>query len=297
MKRTLLISLFSVAFGFATGWFFKSATHDFALIEQNISTVTKQNPQAVPEEIAGDLTPPPRPRNSGNPKPGSELASRFNEVEQPRSINELDNARWLRLSEVLGLNSDQVKTLEALIEETRPIIDAGQSMDTAYADAAVKLEEKVLGALTPEQQEEFKKLQARDRENRIESTALKSYETQLGNLDLTADQRNKVMDALREDAELQVSSIPDSTRLLLADSFLPIGDERLTEDGFRLLGQLNASAGTQTPDINTLATIQRKRIASEMNRFESILTPGQLARYRIALQESLSILEKISPQR
>jgi len=296
MKRTLLTSAILVAFGFAAGWFFKSATQDLATIEQTIHSVAKRTPPAASQDSPPDSTPPPLAGNSGNRSPGMEPVPGSDGAEPPRSSSELDNARWLRLGEVLGLDAGQTKALEALIAESRPDMGNGQNLDTAYAKAGVKLEEKMLAALTPEQREEFKKLQLRDRENRVESKALQSYEAHLGNLDLTANQREQAMDALRQDAEQQVSSIADSTRLLLADSFLPIGDERLTEDGFRLLGQLKSSPGTQPFDIEALAAIKREEIASKMNRFEGILTPGQLARYRIALEESLANLAKIAPR-
>lgn len=292
MKRKLISSLVFLAIGFTGGWLFKSASTKLDPISntvpsrENRPTVPPRTNIPLPNEISTEekFTIPSSPV----------LPESSAKIELSESVEAIDHAKWLRLNEVLSLNSEQAKRIGAIIAEAKPTLDSETSVDAAYADAGTKLQEAIIVSLTEDQKEAFKELQARDKENRIESKIRESFQSELSNLDLTPEQRTQATAALRDAAEAQVSEVSDSTRLLLAGSFLPIGKERLTEDGVRMLNQLKPSPDSPLITIENIAARHVAEIEEKKSRMEGILTPGQLGIYQAKLEESLANLKSIT---
>jgi hypothetical protein len=135
-------------------------------------------------------------------------------------------------------------------------------------------------------------LQRRTADNRIELNAQKTYSQELGELDLSPEQRAQALDLLRRQAEQLSADIPPGTRLLLTGSFLPIGDVNFSEDAIRLLRQLSPQdSGDVTLD--KLAVMRRAESEEQARLFEGVLTPAQLELYRSGLSQTPDILDQL----
>lgn len=296
MKKPILIStVLALLLGFSLGWLLRPASHT------EIIDVTS-NDASAPRDTASDnpslSRPHPKPKPSipsSNPEPlPPQLSSN---TKPPESLQKAEEAKWLHVIEILNLNSDQVKALEAAIAENRPIPDENTPMDAAYAEAGERLEQAILAMLTPEQQVAFRETQQRALDNRIEVKAQEKYSESLAYLDLTSAQREQTLNVLRRQAKQDASTLSSGTRLLLGGSFLPIGDEKTTDESFELMGQLQLKAGEEPPTFEKIAAMHRAELERRMTQFEGILTSGQLAIYRAQLSQSMENLDILSPRR
>lgn len=292
MKPVLISSAISLAIGFAAGWMIKSASGD-------LNTVTQVTP--APIERRPPIAPPQRefpeqPTFPGIPDTQQQKTDRVmtaDDIVIPESAIRADQAKWTRLVEVLGLSTDQSKAIAAILEETKLAPAEGEAPDAAHERMGEQLEKGILAILDPAQQEAFRKFQQRALENKVELLAQKSFSEEIGTLDLTAAQREQALVLLRENAEADVAAISPAIRLTLSGSILPIGNEKFSDEGILLLRKLNSPAIHAT--MEDVAAIQRAQIEAQMNRYEGILTPGQLEFYRASLGESLENLNLISP--
>lgn len=291
IKHTLFTVLIALGIGFAAGWAISSANRDLESFspEKVIASVPpprENTPPAVPDrDLPDDPGNPPRDRPSQNP------AGRI-----PETSDSEIRAKWMRLSEVLDLTPEQSKAVEAVIAETRPDTAGETSLKEAIRAAGEQLQADLLATLTPEQQQEFKELQRRSRENMVETKAQTQLGEEFGHLDLTAAQREQALGLIRSSIEEKTASIPDSARLFLAGSVLPLEEKpRIDEDGLLLLDLLSETTPAGQPaSFESVAEQRKAEIESRMSRFEGILTPAQLASYRLGLEESLANLEKIN---
>lgn len=295
MKKTQIIVSYAVTFaiGLMIGCMFISA-------DSNPPEQPKDPGQAPPSSRPTSDTPPserdPIPNVSkSNPRSSPPLLN--GDATPPESLQKAERAKWLRLIEVLGLDSDQAKALEAAIAEIRPQPDENTPLDTAYAEAGEKLEQSILAMLTQEQQVAFREMQQRSLKNRVEVKAQEEFAESLTNLDLTEEQREQALEVLRKQAEEDVSLIPSGARLLLGSSFLPIGDEKTTDKSFEIMGQLQPKPGEPLPTFEQIAALHRAELERRMTQFEGILSPAQLALYQSSLSQALENLDVISPQR
>ncbi|MBC7979468.1 MAG: hypothetical protein H7Y36_02785 [Armatimonadetes bacterium] len=294
MKPTIIISIIALAIGFASGWLVKSASRDLEGFSPAESRYVSSTPPPKQESPADTF-----PDQEANPAPDSTAqAISENPVPATDSGEQIDRAKWSRLMEVLGLSSEQAKTLSASIEQSLSQIDQGEEPLEDFEKAGTGLQAKIISLLTTRQQAAFKAMQARDRENHLESQAQKSFLNELGGLDLDPDQRNQALDLLRQDAEQEFANISDGTRLLLSSSFLPIGKSTFSEEGIVILRKLRPTENPTNPEalhLNLFAH-HKAELQRKMTQFEGILTPGQLARYQASLAEYSSNMDKIRPQ-
>lgn len=289
MKTILISSAVSLAIGFTFGWLIKSAATEL----DSIVTVTAPNkpaprPTGTPADAPPDRERTERQPLAGDPPKGPPAGT----ATVPPSVKRADRAKWMRLIEVLGLDDAQAKALEAALTEALPKNDTGKSPEILYTEAGGRLEKNILALLNPEQREAFAALQLRTAANRIEVNAQEIYAKELGDLDLSSEQREQALDLLRQRVEQSAAEIPPSTRLLLAGSFLPIGDVKFTEDSIRLLRQLSPQE-TGDVTLDKLAEKRRAEAEEKASLFESVLTPAQLEIYRSRLSQTPDILDQI----
>lgn len=191
----------------------------------------------------------------------------------------------MQLIEVLGLNDEQAKALEAAMAESLPKSETGKSPEIAYSEAGSLLEKNIRALLDADQRKAFAEMQRRAMNNQIELSAQQTYSQELGELDLSPEQRGQALDLLRGRAKQISTDIPPSTRLLLTGSFLPISDLTFSEDAIRLLRQLSPQdSGDITLD--KLAEKRRAEAEEKAALYESFLTPAQLELYRSRISES-----------
>lgn len=295
MKKPQIILSYALTFiiGLVTGFAFFAADGS---PPEKFESLGETSPQirTTPDDLPPVTRPIPDTSNS-NPQPSPPQLS--GDAQPPESLQKAERAKWLRLIEVLGLDSDQAKALEAAIAESRPRPDEDTPLDAAYSKAGENLEKNILAMLNPEQQAAFREMQRRSLGNRVEVKAQKEFAESLTSLDLTAEQREQALEVLRKQAEKNAAAIPSSTRLLLGGSFLPIGDEKATDDSFELMGQLQPKPGEPLPTYEQIATLHRAELERRMTQFEGILSPGQLALYQASISQALENLDIIAPQR
>lgn len=296
MKSILIPSLIFLLIGFTFGWLVRGTSLGIDRIENRI--ITRPAPVRIPPPAPDITTTQPRPDpipQDTAPRP-IELPTPGNATPPP-SATKADEAKWLRLIEVLGLDRDQAAAIEAAISESRPNPTDDLPPDLAYTEAGDALEGKLLAILNPQQTLALKELQRRSLENRNASRAGLVYSTELGDLDLSEKQRQQTIGILTDDASRQSSSITNSSRLYLSGSFLPIGVQTLGEDGILLQKKLREDQVSDTADFSGIADIHRAELVRKAALLEDILSPAQLELYRAKLSESLEIIDKISPPR
>lgn len=198
------------------------------------------------------------------------------------------NAKWMRLSELLTLTPEQVKAIEAVINENQPDKTGETTVKDAFRVAGEKLEAALLASLTSEQQTAFKDLQKRTLQNQSNAKAMRQYADELAALDLTPEQRLETITILAQEIEKQSSAIPNSTRLLLSGSFLPIPNTTISQDGILLLNTIDENTGFEE-----IAETRRAEMEQKMKQFEGILTPAQLQIYQENVKKSLEHLNQI----
>lgn len=213
------------------------------------------------------------------------------DAKPPESARQAERARWMRLIETLGLKDDQAKSIEAAISENVPSPREGQQLDAAYEDAGAKLEVAILASLDEAQISEFREIEKRNWETRIESAATERFGKELAGLDLTAAQREQALQVLRTSVAEERSSIPGSARLLLSGSFLPVAGNALSEQAILNLRKLGEAVG-----IEEIAASHRADLERRMTLFEGILTPAQLQLQQAGVMESAENLDIISPR-
>lgn len=288
MKIILISSVISLTIGFSLGWLIKSASTDLESFVpepgmNNSPSHSGLRPESPPARVRPD-----RPSSENGPARGT--PHRIATV--PEAAKRPDRAKWMRLIEVLGLNDIQAKALEAVMAEPLPVPDSGKSPEIAYTEAGALLESNILALLDADQRTAFTDLQRRTMANRIEMSAQKTYAQELGEFDLSPEQRRQALDLLRGRAERIAAEIPASTHLLLAGSFLPVGDVKFSEDAIRLQRQISPQ---DTGDITLDKLAGKRRAESEeiAALLEAVLTPAQLELYRSRLPETPNILDEI----
>ena len=289
MKTILISSGISLAIGFTFGWLIKSASAD---LDSFVPPTTQNKPIPRPPAPAPDSPPervrPERPSSGDSPKRKDPIGT----AAVPEAAKRADRAKWMRLIEVLGLDDEQAKALEAAMAESLPKTDTGKSADITYIEAGARLEKNILALLNADQKQAFADMQRRAMDNRIELSAQLSYSQELGELDLSPEQRTQALDRLRSRAEQLSADIPASTRLLLSGSFLPIGDVNFTEDAIRLLRQLSPQASGDIT-LDKLAEKRRAEADEKARLLEGVLSPAQLELYRARLSQAPEILEQL----
>ena len=289
MKTILISSALSLAIGFTFGWLIKSASADLdSFVPQTGQNAPKPRPPAPPSELPPERDRPERPSSDNGPTKGTPIGT----AAVPEAAKRADRAKWMRLIEVLGLDNEQAKALEAAMAEATPKPETGQSLEIAYSEAGARLEKNILALLNADQQKAFTEMQRRAADNRIELNAQKNYSQELGDLDLSPEQRTQALDLLRGQAEQLSADIPPSTRLLLTGSFLPIGEVNFSDDAIRLLRQLSPQ-DSGDGNLDKLADIRRAEAEEKARLLEGVLTPAQLELYRSRLSQTPDILDQL----
>lgn len=289
MKTILISSALSLAIGFTLGWLIKSASADLdSFVPQTGQIIPAPRPAGGTTDSPPERVRPGRPSSDSGPTKRAPIGTAI----LPEAAKRADRAKWMRLIEVLGLNAEQTKALEATMAEALPESDSGESPEATFTEAGTRLEKNILALLNPDQRKAFAEMQGRAEDNRIELNAQLTYSQELGGLDLSPEQRAQALDLLRERAQNISAQIPASTRLLLAGTFLPVGDVNFSEDAIRLLRELSPQdSGDVTLD--KLAEKRRADAEEKAKLFEEILTPAQLELYRSRLSQGPDILDQL----
>ena len=233
MKNTMIFVALSLVIGFAVGWLAKPAKETPQ--DDNVRVIAARTPsrsadpssaprQARPAQRSGVTARKASP--GGAMDPGTvelmreESRKRENKMMRKIYAGKFD-ARIVAIVKELGLSAVQEKALRTFFDGQLEKIDmsAAETVSPGNVDseelkrtvAAMRgdgLNEFMKDHLTGVQMEALETFQERQRNNKIESHALKGY-ARLQDLNLSDDQRDKVYNLLVEDAEKRLASQSD----------------------------------------------------------------------------------------
>ena len=305
MKPSTLIATAAALTGFATGWLLKPAGNSPA------------SAASVPEQTDGkglpvggksrDRDAPPlilKARGGGEMKADPEAANA--QVAFARGFQNAteraENARLSRLSEALGLSPEQKETMDVLLANRRDgfrdLNGGGKSPSEIPAQAAqaeLRFEAQVAKLLDPEQSAALAALREREKENSVEAKAQRDHADLIGQIDLSAEQREQALESLRTGSAEAVAKRPAGWSLM-SESMGILGGAHaaMLEDMGELMADDEAMADSQEFH-RRLVQSQRAAMEQRIARLTGILTPGQLAQYRSTLEARANMTEQVTP--
>ncbi|MCW1886266.1 hypothetical protein OKA04_16130 [Luteolibacter flavescens] len=212
------------------------------------------------------------------------------------------NARLSRLTEALGLSEEQRQTLAVLLANRRDGFRDLQSSSTNPVDAIQQagiseqaFMEDVKKLLDPEQVAALDDFKQRESDNRIEAKAQRDVADLIGLVDLSEDQREQALGAMREISEAAAARRPAGWALM-NESFGMVGPNQASvlED----LGDvMDDPEAMQNPQEVQRRLIEAQRATAEVrvSALKGILTPAQLAQYRSTLEARSTLMEGFTP--
>ncbi len=306
MKTSTLVASAAALTGFATGW----------LLKPSAPPVTSGG--AGPEPPAGkaagfasgksrDRDEGPlvlKARGSGEMKADPEGASAQVAFERgfQSATERAENARLSRFAEALGLSPEQRATVEVLLANRRDgfrdLSGSGKTPSeivAAAAQAERRFDDQLAKILDPEQQDAYAALREREKENSIEAKAQRDLADLLGQIDLSADQREQALEALRAgSAEAQAKRPAGWTLMNESMNILGGAHAAVMEEMGEFMGDDEAMADSQEFH-RRLAESRRASMEGTLSRLAAVLTPGQLAQYRATLEARTQMVEQFTP--
>ena len=207
-----------------------------------------------------------------------------------------DEARMLRLTEALGLTIDQQSDVIKLVEDAQATINGEIPVIQDLANRGSMIEDGLTKVLSSEQLAKFQELRIRERENRIEVRAQQMLGLAITDIDLSPEQREQVLDRLRQRSKAELQSIPAVATLLLDKSMLPTHNKELSVEGVLLLAKIGEVPENITDPMtahNKVINTQRQELEDVLKCFDGILTAGQMGQYQAGLAETREILKRL----
>jgi hypothetical protein len=308
MKNSHLIATAAALTGFATGWLLKPSGES-GKDEASAPEAAGGRPAAVASgksQVRDDrpLILKARGGSELEVKADPELASA--EVAFQRSFGSAteraENARLSRLSEALGLSPEQRETVDVLLANRRDgfreLNGGGKSaseMVALAAQAERRFEEQIAKILDPEQTEAFVAFRDREKENAIEAKAQRDLADLIGQIDLSADQRELALEALRaSSSEAQARRPPGWTLMNESMSLLGGAHSLVLDDMGEFMGDDEVMGDSQAFHQH-LSRSKRAAMETNLSRLATVLTPAQLAQYRANLEARVHFVEQFTP--
>lgn len=304
MKPSLVTPVLAVLVGFGCGWLLKPAANPAPAAATPPKKATPARPPATSPQSANADPIVPGPVSIKPPvQPLTDVAERGKQLAEARAA-----AKMQRFAEVIGLSAAQQAELKKAIAANEKMFvpkEAGEPQSPqqtfeVLVSGGSALEKTIASLLTPEQATAFADLRKRETDNRVEAAAQRD----LGNLteitDLSAEQRDKTLELLRQATAAELAALPSCLSLMLDSSILPLGSQATSEQSIQTLRLIVESPNLADPRAQHAKLIenQRSQLEARLNRLRSILTPGQLAQYQAALAERYAIQDlMIQPQR
>lgn len=312
MKNSALLAIICIGLGFAAGWIAKpdpKPEPEVASVDKPDTKPTRtinKSPNENPEDSKEGKT---RMRSfivGGNSQeeeldPETKGAmDNFSEMMKKNQMAKLD-ARIAILVDKLNLTPGQEAQLRAAMEKhvdaMSGIFDPGQASgpanpkDMASLLAGDGLEDTLASILTPEQEEAYDALKKRERENKVEASALKNL-AKLSFLDLSQEQKDAAYDILYSEAEKSADNgSPGNVMMSVMTSGMGI---ELDADDLGLSGIMDAqfegdADSTNPGDIMArMKEAQAKKIDEKVNALSSVLDEQQQEQYRKHLESKNS---------
>lgn len=288
MKPSIFIPILTTAVGFGLGWFLKPVP------QTPVSTTTvspsRETPRTAPTTIepttqgSTDRT-PSRPHL--NPEKPSSVVS---------EIASQDESKMARLVEALNLNEEQksavlkaITAAQATLQPSEPI-DPSKMMEIA-AKAGADLEQAMLAILTPEQTTAFDALRKRSVENTVETNTQKQISKFSKLIDLSPEQRDLMLNRVREGVREEYNQRPQGLDLVLDTSPMPTGSVFVADSAIAAMPFM--SGENAEANFSALREEQRKNLDGEAEKYKDILTPAQLSRLKVDIEERKKVLDRL----
>ncbi len=292
MKNQFLLPAAAAVIGFSVAWVAKPS----APAAPAPAPVVDNTPKKSTRPTTAD----PRASVADGKRPKEVSAGDFPLVDQAEKGPQTRvEAKMLRLTEALGLTIDQQGEIIRLVEEshasatdTMPVIEDLTLRGKVIEDALAKL-------LSPEQLVKFNELRVRERDNQIESRAQKALTSVIEEVDLSPQQREEVMERLRQATKAELQSIPASATLLFDKSVLPTGKSELSVDGILMLAKIGEPLIADNPQAahEKVLQSQREELEQKLKCYDGILTSAQMGQYYAAQAEQKAIMRQFPTAR
>jgi hypothetical protein len=160
------------------------------------------------------------------------------------------------------------------------------------AQAEQTFEKQLEKLLDPEQSAAFAALRQREKENTVEAKAQRDLADLIGQIDLSGNQRELALEALRGGSEEALAKLPAGWSLI-NEAASKLGGARaaVMEEMSEFMGDDSAMADTQEFH-RRLSQSKRAAMERSLARLGPILTPGQLAQYRSAMEARITLIEQ-----
>lgn len=292
MKPQQLLPVIAAALGFAVAWIIKPAPQA-PTDGGNAAGSAEGSAPTRPVRGSGDRS---RPSSLTEKRPSEVDPGEFPLADQadkgPKTRAE---ARMLRLAEALDLNMEQQAEIIRVIDETKISTDTEKPLIEDLAARGRKVEETLNKVLTPEQRAKFEELRVRERDNRIESRALKALGQLMEEIDMSPGQRDEALARLRQTEKERIQSIPASATLLLKTSVLPTGPSELTMDGVLTIAGLSDAPQAATPQEaqEQYHLRQRAMLEEKLRCYDGVLTPAQMGQLHAIIAEEQALVDRM----
>lgn len=306
MKTSNLVATAAALTGFATGWLLKPSAPPV--------TSGAAGPEPPSGKAASFASGKSRDREGSplvlKPRGSGEMASdpavSSAQVAFDRGFRDAteraENARLSRFAEALGLSPEQRATVEVMLANRRDgfrdLSGSGKSPSEIVALAAQaeqRFDDQLAKILDPEQQDAYAALRAREQENAVEAKAQRDLADLLGQIDLSADQRELALEALRAgSAEVQAKRPAGWTLMKESMSILGGAHAEVMEEMAGFMDDDEAMRDSQEFHRRLVAS-KRAAMETTLARLAAVLTPGQLAQYRATLEARTQMVEQVTP--
>lgn len=289
MKNQLTFPAIAAVVGFAIAWVAKPA----APAPAAPTAVTDTVPKRPTRPAGGDSRPSP----SDGKRPKEVKATDFPLVESAeKGPQNREEAKMLRLTEALGLTIDQQGEIIRLVEDSHASADPNLSVIEDLTVRGKAIEAALSKLLSPDQLAKFNELRVRERDNQIEVRAQQELTRVIEEVDFSPEQRDQVMERLRQYSRTELQSIPAAATLLFEKSALPTGKTELSVDGVLLLAKMGAPISATDPATayNQVAQTHRQELEEKLRCYDGILTPAQMGQYYAAVSEQKALMNRFS---
>jgi len=290
MKNQYLLPLIAAALGFSLAWALKPAP-EAPKTGGNEGTAlagpTSRSPRADSSRDRSSFT---------NKRPKEVDASEFPLVDlAEKGPKTRAEAKMLRLAEALELSIDQQADIIRIVDETKISADTDKPLLEDLTARGRKVEETLRKILSPEQYAKLEELRVRERDNRIESRAVKALGQLMEEIDMSPGQREDALARLRQAERERIQSIPESATLLLKNSVLPTGPQELTMDGVLTIASLSQLPQAETPEAaEEQRNMQQRRLLEDKLRcYDGVLTPAQMGQLHAIIAEEKTMLDLV----
>jgi hypothetical protein len=301
MNAKALIPVVTALIGFAVGW----TSHHTPEPAPDASHNTPAPPSPKTRSANADAAAFREHHGYQKAAPGEEASATVPPVNQAPYVQTFvaaaahrDKARADRLAEALGLDEAQRQRLNEIIEQHKtddqgPPPRTPREIIDQKARAAASIDGEINQILTPEQKGAYEAMKSRQVKNQIESRAQRELASLGDRIDMSPEQRDAALQALRANA---AAKPPLDAGLLGTSSSNPNGG---------LFADMLADAAADNPDLDMLtdpfalhremAQLQIRQIEEKVARMAAVLTPAQLAQYRASLEADASFLQSAAP--